>query len=671
MSFSRDSSHAGCFSEKKLGTWSNPLFIGCLFLLITVLAGCGQSVDLQLQEDIETPYVVLFRPYGDNGSLGDFTALSGSLIGGRIQLTVEPANRLERLHYFLDESPEPLPASDSNPHAVVLDTKTLATGLHSISVHVTVARDDSTRLAYSWFSVFNEPGGQPPSDPEPIEPPDPPTPSPPDSTPPVEEHIPSEAVWILVGQDAQSIVAAHNPGTTFAFEAGVHRLNEPIVPRDHDSFIGEVGAVISGARILSDFQRAGELWVVRGQTQEGYRGAGVCISSAPRCNYSEELFLNDERLRHVDSISSVVPGSWFFDYGGDAIYIADDPRGQNVEVSVVEGGIIGDADYVTVRGLTFEKFANPAQRGVIMSDRVAASTTYGRGWKIENNVVRLNHGAGIRASDEAQVRFNRILANGQLGVTSVGGQGTIFEGNEIAYNNASGYDFAWEGGGSKFVETRGLVVRGNHVHHNIGPGLWTDISNIDTLYEENLVENNVSTGIFHEISYSAIIRNNKVFNNALEAGRHRYAFVFGAGILVYSSPDVEVYGNTVAGNWNGIAGLMHDRGSGLYGRWELTNLYVHDNDVEMSYHSDGVGPQGERGVWGLSGVVQDGGQTFVFDSASNNRFESNHYLVSDLKAPHFGWKNLGNSFEAWTGKYRQDAGATIALGGASSTLAER
>ena len=68
----------------------------------------------------------------------------------------------------------------------------------------------------------------------------------------------------------------------------------------------------------------------------------------------------------------------------------------------------------------------------------------------------------------------------------------------------------WEAGGTKFARTRDLVVRRNFVHHNRGPGLWTDIDNVRTLYEANRVEDNGEAGILHEISYAAVIRNNVV-----------------------------------------------------------------------------------------------------------------------------------------------------------------
>ena len=87
------------------------------------------------------------------------------------------------------------------------------------------------------------------------------------------------------------------------------------------------------------------------------------------------------------------------------------------------------------------------------------------------------------------MRKNYIHHNGQLGLAAAG-NGIIVEDNEIAYNNTHGFSYWWEAGGTKFVRTENLIVRRNHSHHNIGPGLWTDGNNLNTLYEHNRVTDN-------------------------------------------------------------------------------------------------------------------------------------------------------------------------------------
>ena len=66
---------------------------------------------------------------------------------------------------------------------------------------------------------------------------------------------------------------------------------------------------------------------VGGQTQGGVVH-GLCRPEAPRCGNPEELFVDGERLRHVDSLAEVAQDTWFFDYDADRIHIGTDPTGR-------------------------------------------------------------------------------------------------------------------------------------------------------------------------------------------------------------------------------------------------------------------------------------------------------------------------------------------------------
>jgi len=233
------------------------------------------------------------------------------------------------------------------------------------------------------------------------------------------------------------------------------------------------------------------------------------------------------------------------------------------------------------------------------------------GWVVENNEIRNNGGIGIKAGSEWRIVDNVVHHNGQMGIAGAGG-GIVVEGNEIAFNNTGRYDPYWEGGGTKFVHTKSLVLRNNVVHDNHGPGLWLDGNNIYTVYEGNRVIDNFGPGIFHEISHDAVIRNNVVEGN----GFGYTGWVDGAGILVATSPNVEVYGNTVRYNNDGIAGVHTDRSSSntTYGPYALKNLWVHDNVIVMNTGQSGVVTNYDNGV---------------FSAEYNNRFDRNTYTLGD------------------------------------------
>lgn len=432
------------------------------------------------------------------------------------------------------------------------------------------------------------------------------------------------SIEVSPGQSIQAAVNSVPEGALILIKAGVHRL-QSIAPKSKQTFAGEAGAVLSGARVLTSFSREGALWVAAGQTQQG-QVAGECVASRPRCKYPEDLFINDVRLEHVATVAEVASGKWYFDYANDLIYFSDDPTGRRVETGVVARAFTGLASDVVIRGLTIEKYANPAATGALEAG--------GPGWTIEDSQIRWNHADGVRGG--TIIRRNKIHHNGRIAVVSAGVKD--FSNNEVAYNNTNGFNPYNEAGGVKFVATNGLQVHHNWVHHNNGPGLWTDIDNINTLYEYNTVEDNGFAGIYHEVSFAAVIRYNTVRRNG--TAQPNPGWVNGAGIQVDASADVEIYGNTVTDNFQGITGL--DSNPGGTGRYILKNLNVHDNNVTMNA--------------GRSGIIQTVGHNGAFTS-QNNRWVNNHYTLGP-NARYFVWMNQDRSETEWRG-YGQDVAGTF------------
>ena len=442
------------------------------------------------------------------------------------------------------------------------------------------------------------------------------------------------SITILPGEDIQARVNAAPPLTTFILKAGVHRL-QSIVPRNGDTFAGEPGAVLSGAKLLTPV-RSGSYWVVTGQSQEGMRigtvADGVCRSGSPRCGYPEDVFIDDVPLEHVNTLAEVGPGKWYFDYGVNQIYLWDDPTGKRVEASVTAKAFSGAATGVTLRGLIVEKYATVTQE---------AAVDLGAGWVLEDSEVRLNHYGGVSSGPRSIAQRNHVHHNGGMGFQGAG-EGIVVAENEIAYNGFAGYNPYWGAGGSKWVWTIRLQVRDNRSHHNRGPGLWTDINNIYTLYENNVVEENERGGILHEISYDATIRGNTARRNG--TGRDWPHWTTGAGIEVISSRNVEITGNIIEDNWQGITALDDHRGAGNAGPYTVVNLNVHDNTIRSRITDDGAGRTGIVDTKGLG----------AFQPASNNRFQQNTYTLGDRRS-YFLWMGQEMDEAEWR-RFQQDIG---------------
>jgi hypothetical protein len=433
-------------------------------------------------------------------------------------------------------------------------------------------------------------------------------------------------VSLYPGNNIQQAVDQHPASTTFLLNAGIYRL-QSVQPKDGDTFIGMPGALLSGAAVLTGFSRAGALWVAGNQNQQGQLN-GYCDQQHPECMYPEDLFFDNAPLLHVQDLASVTSGSWFFDYANHRIYFADDPTGHTVEISTARSAFYGSARNVTIRGLTIEKYAIPAQFGAI-GDQYP-----GPNWIISNNEVRWNHGAGINLASGSQALNNHVHHNGQKGIGG-NGQNLIVEGNEISFSNWAGFDIGWEAGGAKFAQTNFLTVRKNFIHDNGGAGLWNDIDSINTLYENNTVENNLAGGIQYEISYAATIRYNTVRNNA----NFPSTWMWGAQILIMNSRDVAVYGNRVdvaPATGNGIGIIQQNRGDGAYGPHIAANNYVHHNSITHRHSPNGS-----------SGLVGDYYQQALLTS-QNNRFDYNSYHVTDPWASAWQW----GGYMSWDGMHQ-------------------
>jgi nitrous oxidase accessory protein NosD len=131
-----------------------------------------------------------------------------------------------------------------------------------------------------------------------------------------------------------------------------------------------------------------------------------------------------------------------------------------------------------------------------------------------------------------------------------------------------------------------ITIRNAFVHDNDCRGLWADINADHALIEHNLIVHNRAEGIFYEISSDAVIRDNQIYRNAYAVDRGWY---WDGGITAASSFNIEVYGNRLSGNYNGITGTQQTRTDSTPPAHLLSNYNVHDNLIcATSSHTTGV-----------------------------------------------------------------------------------
>jgi hypothetical protein len=419
-------------------------------------------------------------------------------------------------------------------------------------------------------------------------------------------------VQLSPGDNIQAAIDAHAAGTVFQLAAGTYRLQD-LAPKNGDQFIGVPGhTILDGAAVVTNWTHSGGYWEASGLPVLPVDG-GVAEANHPLATHDQDLFIDNTLYQRVDALSEVRADMWYFNEATGTAYISTNPTGHTVELSEAQNAFTGHSQAiwggtdVVLQGLTVEKYATPAQSAAVYG---------GLDWSVSNCTVEWNHGGGVALYSGSTMTGGEVDHNGQIGITGAFASNVMINDVEVASNNYAGYDPNWEAGGIKFVNSQGIEITDNDVHDNNGVGIWGDTNMAATTITGNTVDNNVTYGILHEVSYAATIRGNLVRFNGRAGTRGRLLM---SQIMLTDSRGVEIVGNEVEiakGAGNGITMIDYDRGAGARGRYVVADNNVHDNII---IHDD---------VGGLDGMGFDDNA----DAASSNVWDRNTYIVPDAGA---------------------------------------
>lgn len=319
----------------------------------------------------------------------------------------------------------------------------------------------------------------------------------------------------------------------------------------------------------------------------------------PRCSDPKTLFVNNNRLMHVDNLAALTVGTFHHDYKNQKIYLNNHPGNKNVEfaynysafIATNKSGVmksnpdemvwkaIEEGNHDNNKAKNFGKRSKAAHWDIsymyqgnidvefhgLVFRHFAASNHYAalpagiskKGWKLSHNIFEFNSGAALQIGPEWDVRHNIFRFNGQYGVVGRDAHNSTFIQNELSFNNVAGVCNVRGGknqgddtvqdsgdcpaaGGSKFSDSLHLDITENCSIGNTGPGLWTDIANFDVRYHNNLAARNTRAGIYHEISFAADIHHNKLLLN----GENQ--------LYLNDAKNANVQGNQLVGSFNSI-----------------------------------------------------------------------------------------------------------------------
>lgn len=338
---------------------------------------------------------------------------------------------------------------------------------------------------------------------------------------------------------------------------------------------GQGKAEIRGSDIWTSWTKNGTTWVSTKQVPQFSNSMDKCMSddngnaeTDPRkkglCSRQEQIFLDGKQLQQV---SYGIKTGEFLVNSNRQIEIVDDPTGHLMEVSIRQRWVMGSSDNVTIRGFIMKHAANAAQSAALFNE-------YHKNWIIENNNLSFANGqiVSISRATGGKILNNEVSFAGQLGIAGGNPDGLLVKGNRIHHNNTRGFSCNWECGGLKLGHAINTIIDSNESYENYGYGLWCDVYCSGVTFSNNRVHDNANKGIVQEISGSAKIFGNAVWNN----GFMYSTWGWGAGILVQNSDNVEVYNNILAWNADGTGVISQ---GGRNENPSASNNTIHDNIV--------------------------------------------------------------------------------------------
>jgi parallel beta-helix repeat protein len=221
--------------------------------------------------------------------------------------------------------------------------------------------------------------------------------------------------------------------------------------------------------------------------------------------------------------------------------------------------------------------------------------------------------------------------------------------HHLGYEANESYGVAWrlEGTGGEIVDSelaynfyglytyqvRGLIIRGNEVHHSLRYGIDPHTSSSGLLIEGNVAHHNGKHGIIlAEGCSDSMIRNNTAYNNTLHGivlyngsnnNRVEGNTVYGngeQGINLNNVADSRIEGNTVYGNTRDGIGV----GQGARDNTVVGNTVRENQEHGIHLYSDAVGTiiegnevsaNGRYGIYVKSSGNQIGAGNRVFENA--------------------------------------------------------
>ncbi len=354
----------------------------------------------------------------------------------------------------------------------------------------------------------------------------------------------------------------------------------------------------------------------------------LVTSANPAAGLPDMVFVDGVPLTQVLTQAEVTATTFYVDRPGQKLFIGVNPAGKVVEASTRKRAMFLYSAAVSgtrLRGFGVRRYASNLQFSTRPGQIEMSSGA--RGVEFENLVITQSASSGLFISGSSTdlasgvvMRHNQFVYNGASGLTGNWMTGLVMEDNLFVSNNLEKGQYSGTYGsfaGAKLARLSDSTIKNNLFRNNDAKGFWCDLECRSNTVVGNVVNGNLSHGIFHEISYDGLIASNVVYDNG------------GYGLKV-GGQTVRVFNNTLVNNASDDLYIYNDD------RLPSQNITVKNNIIAGGARALG-GTHLINATFGGAGAQAPGVVVVAMDH--------NLYFRSDASKPQYvlGWDGPSSS----------------------------
>ena len=321
---------------------------------------------------------------------------------------------------------------------------------------------------------------------------------------------------------AKAVSVAAN-GDSIVIRGGMYREGNVTIPQNKTltvtAYPGELPE-FRGSQVYSGSWTTEGSYQYRAYTPQPVTdGGGISFTTGQNLTgdgvgkYPDQAWINDTQLRQVSEKTSLAAGKFWVDDTNDRIYLmASDVASGTVEVSNKDVFLSLYSPNTIVQGLKITRYSNSANDyGIIKIYNTGDNTLLKNIYVADSAFIAINYMGDSNLNLNSKLQNVTVTTSNWMGIGALYTDNLVLDGVSITnMNQFDEFTHSPQSGALKTSRTRYTKVINSEIAGNHSHGLWFDQSNVDVDVANNMIVDNLGSGVFFEISDDLLLVNNYI-----------------------------------------------------------------------------------------------------------------------------------------------------------------